>query len=139
MAATTTQLTTGSTWKGSAFANATSFGISEEGASTDLVTDGSRFVGGTIVDSKKATVTVEVSDMATVTGANWRVGQKGALVLKMIGRSEGDSAGAAITATFGEAVLLNVSYTSPTQGSGSGTVTFSVYDTNNDGSLVAYS
>lgn len=132
-------LETGSTWKGTAITDATSFTFSESSSPTRISTDGSRSVGLIVVDQKVATITVNGVNAVLLATAAFRAGQNGSLVLKTKLRSAGDSVSTIKTFTFAESVLVSNNASAPNEGNGSVALTFEAYDTNDDATIFAVS
>lgn len=139
MSASTYILSSGSTFKTVSLDSLNSFAVSFQSAATDISTDGSKSVRKVVIDNKKAIITVTGTDQNLVANASIKPGQAGALVLKHVPRSAGEAVGAAVTMTFAEAVMVDYSADSPEAGSGNITMTFHAFDSNDDGTIVAYS
>jgi hypothetical protein len=132
-------LETGSTWKGSAITDATDFSFSESSSPTRLSTDGSRSVGLIVVDQKVATITLNGINQDTLSGANFKIGSSGSLVLKGKLRGAGSTTSTVKTFTFAETVLVSTSASTPNETNGSVSLNFESYDSNDDASIVAFS
>lgn len=136
--ATTYILTSGSTFKSVALDSLSSFSVQFQANATDISTDGSKSVRRVVVDGKKAIITVTGTNPHLVNNSSLKSGQSGSLVLKTILRSDGDAVGAAVTMTCAEAVLVDFSADVPEAGAGTVSITFHAFDSNDDGSIIAY-
>lgn len=132
-------LAPGSTWKGSAFSDSGTFTVNETSTPTEVTTDGSRYVNNIVVDRIKCDIQVTVTDNSLLSGASFRAGSSGALVLKGKLRGAGNTVSTDLTLTFGEAVLISSNGTLPGEGQSQVVIQFSAYDSTSDGSQVVYS
>jgi hypothetical protein len=139
MAIVTYALDTGSTFKTTAITDAKDFTFSESGSSTKISTDGSRSVGLIVVDQKTGTVAVNGVNQVLLSGANFRVGSAGSLVLKAKLRGAGTTVSTAATFTFANAVLVSTSAATPNEGNGTVTLNFECYDPADNNAVVAIS
>lgn len=139
MSSNTYILNAGSTFKGSSIPSGTSVSWSYNSNPTSLSSDGSRYVNLTVVDNLSATITVESYDSSLANSANFKPGASGALVLKTQLRGAGDTTSTSMTVTFSEAVLVQYQSAAPNDGTGGITLIFNAYDSDGNGSLVAYS
>lgn len=137
MAIVTYALASGSTFKSTAMTDATDFSFSESSASTHLSTDGSRSVGLIVVDKKTGTVTVNGINQNLLASSSFRAGASGALVLKAKLRGAGDTTSTVLTFTFTEAVLIGSTAATPNEGNGTVSLSFEVYDSDDNGSIFA--
>ena len=139
--ASTYILETGSAVFGSiTFDSVTSISVTEGGNATPLTTDGSRYVNAIFVDSKTAEVRLSVSDISLAKAAALRVGSKGNLVIKGKLRDSGTGmVSTEVTMTLSESVVINITGDIPAEGVGSAQITFNSYDSNSDGTLIAWS
>jgi len=97
-----------STWKAVDIDSLMDFAINETGDSFSVGSQGVRTANATHVDMIKTIITLRMSDNGQLNGANWRVGVSGALVLKMIKRSDGDTVSVTkYTATLASCVITS--------------------------------
>lgn len=130
-------LTTGSAIVcGVTLSSITSIQVDESSNVSTLSTDGAKSVQAIFVDSKTMTVTINTSDVSALKSSSLRNGKNGAATIKGKLRGVGDAMIATdITWTIGEVVITANSSTLPSEGIGSGSLTFQAYDSSGDDSL----
>jgi hypothetical protein len=118
------------TFKSTGVTGLTHFDINEGGSPTDVATDGSATITMTYLNNIGMTVTIDTTDASVHTSSNFRVGAAGSLVLVGQQRAEGKGpVGAADkTATFANAVLVDVGIGIPHEGDSTVRLTFRCSD-----------
>ena len=131
-------LDAGSTFGAVTLLDSGTFEIVEQGTSTQIISDGTRYVNNIVTDRHMAMITVIGNNPGQLSAAGLRAGKAGALVLKGKLRGAGNTVSTAVTITFAEAVLVSNTSGLPGEGVSQAVLRFEAYDSNGDGSVVAY-